>query len=333
MMLLARIRASRLTAVLAWAAVLFLAAWTIVRVGGLERGYPAVALIALTPYLVPLGLVAAVTLLLLRRPGLAGAALACAVVIAIAVLPRVLAGPPPDPRPEGPELRVIGANLHYGDADLEQLAGIAAEYDADAVVLSELTSEAAAAVARSPLAELMPHSALDPRRSAWGTGILSRHPLRRLPAPGTRGYDEPTLIAAVELPDGVPAEIHAIHPLPPTNSSAVADNTRYLEAIPPAPASGPPPILVGDFNATLDDSRLRDVIGTGYADAADATGAGLTPTWPDDLYPPPVTIDHVIADERVEVLDFDTFEIDGTDHRAVAAVLRLPSRAQQLEAG
>ena len=68
-------------------------------------------------------------------------------------------------------------------------------------------------------------------------------------------------------------------------------------------------MLVGDFNATLDNDTLRDVLGQGYMDAADARGAGLVPTWPAGAVHPPVTIDHVIADERAAVLEYETAEI------------------------
>jgi hypothetical protein len=38
--------------------------------------------------------------------------------------------------------------------------------------------------------------------------------------------------------------------------------------------------LAGDFNATLDQSEFRDVLGRGYYDAAERMGDRLNPTWP-----------------------------------------------------
>ncbi len=37
-----------------------------------------------------------------------------------------------------------------------------------------------------------------------------------------------------------------------------------------------------------------------------------------------MTIDHVLTDERIEVLDYETEELSGSDHRMVLAALRLP---------
>ena len=49
----------------------------------------------------------------------------------------------------------------------------------------------------------------------------------------------------------------------------------------PGPADGGVPhLLIGDFNATLDNRALRDMLARGYVDAADATGTGLRPTFP-----------------------------------------------------
>jgi endonuclease/exonuclease/phosphatase family metal-dependent hydrolase len=319
-----RVRASRVTAALAWAVASCFALWTVVRLFGLDRGYPAVALIALTPYVAVLAAVAALLMLALRQRLPAAAALACAAALAIVVLPRAFANGPPDPRPEGPELRIFAVNLLVGGADIERIARLAESYDADVVDFSELTPEAVREIRASSLGAEMPHEALDPRPESSGTGLISRYPLDRVPAPGVEGNDLPNVIARVSLPGGKSAELYAIHPPPPNNSANVATIGRYMEAIPDGPQSGEPRLLIGDFNLTLDDDELRDLVGRGYIDVADARGDGLAPTWPRRGYPPPVTIDHVLVDDRIEALDYDTFEVHDTDHWAIAATVRLP---------
>lgn len=200
--------------------------------------------------------------------------------------------------------------------------------DVDVVSFSELTPEAEARINASELGELLPNQVSTPIGGASGTGLYSRYPMRRLPAPGVEGNDLPTVIASLELPDGGSAEVYSIHPYPPTGEHEVAGLRRYLDAIPPAEPEGPPRLLIGDFNSTLDNAMLRDVLDRGYTDAAAAAGDGLSWTWPQRLYPPPVTIDHVIVDERVEVLEYQTHELPGSDHRMVLAGLRLPGTEQ-----
>lgn len=153
---------------------------------------------------------------------------------------------------------------------------------------------------------------------------MSRHPLEQLPAPGTKGFDLPTVIATAALPGGVDAELYSIHPPPPVGFTQVTAIERYLDSIPAPDPGGAPRILAGDFNSTLDHGAMDELLDSGYVDAGDAAGAGLDPTWPDDLFPPPVTIDHVVADERIEVLDYETRPLRGSDHDMVFAALRLP---------
>ena len=48
------------------------------------------------------------------------------------------------------------------------------------------------------------------------------------------------------------------------------------------------------------------------------------PTWPSGLFPPPVTIDHILVDQRVAVESYRVLDVAGSDHRAVLAELTLP---------
>jgi endonuclease/exonuclease/phosphatase family metal-dependent hydrolase len=84
-------------------------------------------------------------------------------------------------------------------------------------------------------------------------------------------------------------------------------------------------VLLGDFNATLDHSKLREALDRGYRDAAAVAGEGLEPTWPDDgSLGPVITIDHVLADERLGIVDYEVEGLPGSDHRPVWAELALP---------
>jgi endonuclease/exonuclease/phosphatase family metal-dependent hydrolase len=313
---------------LLWLAAASVAAWTVIRAFGLDRVYPLMSLLAFTPYVAVVAVLLALLALLAGRTPQAILLGACGVILVLLVLPRVLPDDPPEPRPTGPSLRVLGANLHVGDADVEALAEIVRDEGIAVVALSELSRGTEKAIADTDLGDLLPHTETDPRSGSNGTGILSRYPLTRLPAPGDAGNDLPTVIVSAELPGGETAEIYAIHPTPPLSPSSSAQLRRYLEAIPAAPVEGPPRLLLGDFNATLDNDALGDLVGRGYVDAADAEGEGLSPTWPQEGFwsgrSPPVTIDHAIVDERVDVLEYETFELPGSDHRAVLAGLRLP---------
>jgi endonuclease/exonuclease/phosphatase (EEP) superfamily protein YafD len=130
--------------------------------------------------------------------------------------------------------------------------------------------------------------------------------------------------AAVAVPGAPPVEVVAVHAFPP-NQLTTTQWLEGLEALPPAFAQGPVSVLAGDFNATFDHDAFRELVWSGYVDAAAARGRGLEATWPSSrVFAPPVTIDHVLADDRVHVAGVSLFDIPATDHRAVLAHLVLP---------
>jgi len=95
----------------------------------------------------------------------------------------------------------------------------------------------------------------------------------------------------------------------------------------PAAGHGTPWLLAGDFNATLDQAPFRDLVGRGYHDAGEVTGEGLDGTFPaDGLLPPPITIDHILADERLGIVGYEVESLPGSDHHAIFAELALPGR-------
>ena len=80
-------------------------------------------------------------------------------------------------------------------------------------------------------------------------------------------------------------------------------------------------VVAGDFNATVDHSRLTD-LGRCSA-AASSVGRGAYGTWP-SKYPAPFTapIDHVLFDAaRYRALSTRTERVGGSDHRALIARL------------
>jgi endonuclease/exonuclease/phosphatase family metal-dependent hydrolase len=305
---------------LIWAAVVPVALWAFVRAFGLERGFPLTPLIAYTPYAAIAALLVAGIALALRNWAAAGATGLATLCLAAAVLPRAVGSETVDP--DGRErLVVLAANIHHGTADPEALVDLVRHYRPDLLCIQELTPSFAHELGHAGLGRLLPESVLVTRRSVSGSGIYSRLPLSPLPEPGRFHFRMPRALA--ELPGGRRVRVVSVHPVPPLRKD-VAEWSTALESLPDA-GRGTPWLLAGDFNATLDHAELRDVLGRGYRDAGDAAGEGLEPTWPSGSYrSPPVTIDHVLADERLGVVEYEVEDLPGSDHRAVYAQLALP---------
>lgn len=284
--------------------------WALVRVSGLALPYPVAPALAFTPYVALTAIVPVAGALLLRRRAVAGVALLAAVVLGACVVPRGVDLPGRVVGGSGPELTVMSVNVLQGRADAATVMRIAREHDVDVLALQE-------------------------SRPEW----VARLDAARFPHRSTRSADEALLSAAPLRATGVPAEgdivlgggrvvrVRAVHPLPPISRSAWREWRDELAALPAADGApaGVRRVLAGDFNATLDHPELRDLLGRGYRDAADVTGDGLRTTWPAGRrFPPEIAIDHVLADERLDVVSFSIRNVPGTDHRAVIARLAVP---------
>jgi endonuclease/exonuclease/phosphatase (EEP) superfamily protein YafD len=125
-------------------------------------------------------------------------------------------------------------------------------------------------------------------------------------------------------------ELHllAVHPSPPVDSVAAwQDDQRVIRR---AALSRPgPTMVVGDLNATMDHAPLRALVRRGYEDAATAANSGFQPTWPASgvvsrlgvPVPSLLAIDHVLVTGGLRAVRTESFEIKGTDHRALVATL------------
>jgi endonuclease/exonuclease/phosphatase (EEP) superfamily protein YafD len=309
---------------IAWVLAGLCAGWAAMRLLGLERGFPLVPLMSYTPLVVVACVAVVVVAVVLRRRGAAVVAALAAVALAGAVAPRALGGPS-DPNGEaGPTLRVLTANMHFGDGSAPELVALVRSTRADVLAVEELTPSLVRRLDAAGLGSVMPHYVLAAEGGGGGTGLYSRLPLTEAPRPV--GTLSTMASARVRVAGADEVELVAVHTAPPTRHRMPVW-AHNLRALPAATPDGALRVLAGDFNATLDHAELRDLLDTGYDDAAAVVGEGLKATWPAHRkIPPPVTIDHVLADERIGIRSLSVHPIADTDHRAVFAELTLPRK-------
>lgn len=316
----------RVGTMLSWSVVGPVAAWATVRLAGLDRG-PLVQALAFTPYAAGWSLLALAAALALRRRWPAAVAALAAVTLLGLVVPRAL--PAPQPAVAGPTLRLLTANLLAGAADARTVVDLVRTRQVDVLTVQEFTPDAQAALDRLGLDRLLPYRHLNPQLGTPGSGLYARWPITDTGIrTNRRGWGFTQAYGTVTVPGAPPVRVESAHPSAPYALDQVGAWRADLTAQPPATRDGELRILAGDFNATLDHSPLRALLRTGYVDAADATGAGLTGTWgpyDGDLIPP-VTIDHVLVDSRIAVRSVRVHGLPGSDHRQVLATLTLPQR-------
>lgn len=254
--------------------------------------------------------------------------LSLALVAAGAVQYGPLVGPSRDFDDDDPAagvpLRVMVQNLEYGRAAPHDVVRAVRTGGVDLLMTVEATPESADALRTAGLTGLLPHEATDTAAGPRGVAVWSRYPLSapdRVP-----GFSLGVLRTDMEGPTG-PVTVVAVHPVAPVSDEAraveEADRLRsYLGSLP-----GPAPVVVGgDFNATWDHVRFRELRGLGYTDSVSAGRDGWVPTWPANRrLPPLIGIDHILARGAVGVGETSTVGVDRTDHLGVQATVRLPA--------
>lgn len=305
---------------LIWAAVIPIALWAVLRGFGMEDGARLTGLMWFTPYAAIAALLVAGVALALRNWAAAVIAAIATICLAIAVLPRAI-GSETELAAGHETLTVLSANVELGGADPEALRALVDRYHPDLLSVQELTPSFARKLRRDGIYRRLPHSVLQEQPKGRGGGLYSRFPLTALPRQTHFLSRMPR--AMIVLPDHRRLRVIAIHPLPP--NMGVERWEEALESL-PTPGEGIPWVLAGDFNATFDQAKFRDLVDRGYRDAGSATGRGLEPTWPSrEVFPwGLMTIDHVLADSRLGVAEYGVDGLPGSDHRAIHAQLVLP---------
>ncbi|MFF5080821.1 endonuclease/exonuclease/phosphatase family protein [Actinoplanes sp. NPDC000266] len=298
--------------------------WAIVRLGGGERG-PLVQLFAFTPYVAAWAWLPAILALATKRWTIGAVAVLAAAGLAAAVLPRAFPARDRGPQ-QGVKLTVMTSNMLFGGADPATIVKLVSDRDVDVLAVQEFTPEGRQALAGAGLGALLPYSSLADEPQADGSGVYSRFPITDAGA-RRNGGGFMQAYATVHTPGASAVTVESAHPIAPYAQSILGQWRADLRAEPRADAGGIPRILLGDFNSTLDHTPMRQLVARGYRDAADATGKGLAGTWgPYDGKPiPPVTIDHVLVDERLGVRETSVHAIPHSDHRAIVAELMLPA--------
>ena len=309
--------AGKVRAAVAWTPAVICALWAFARMLDLEPGFPAVPLMAYTPYVLPLSVLALVVALVLKRWVAAVVALYAVAAFALMLAPRVLGDE--KTAPGSTTVGLMSANVLRGEADATRLLELADEGRVEILALQEVTPEFVERFEAAGGGEAYPHSAVAAEPGVIGSAIYSVHPVRKT-GTGDLPFRQMRAIVNAGRERGGVYDVTSVHPVPPTGPRAVDKWEQGLEVLPGADEEHLQ-LLLGDFNSTLDNAGFRDVLGSGYDDLAEKAGEGLDATWPAlgdrSFRYLPVTIDHLLVEDGVETGRYEVLDIDGTDHRPV----------------
>ena len=313
--------ASRTIARVAWAVAWFVVAvltWIVVsRLFGIT--FPSRVTVMLQAVLplaflpaYAIGIVAA----LRRRWALSAACVVLAVIHLASMYPATGHRPLPAWAASAPRLTVLEANMFDRNDQPAAAAAKVLSSGGDVLVLVELESGTLSALRRAGIDNAYPYSTLPPGRFRTD-GIWSKTPM----IPGQAATHDGYKARATVTVGGRPLELFAVHI---DNAIRGRDtwNSEMNELGDLATSLDRAVALVGDFNATRWNPPFGRLLGRGLHDAHEATGQGLSRSWPNVPIPLPLMrLDHAVVNDRVGVVSVHDYTVPGSDHRGFVTEL------------
>lgn len=223
-----------------------------------------------------------------------------------------------------PRLRIASANLKFTNTDHAPTLAELERFDADVIVLEEVTSAWWQAIARSSLPSSHPEIARAVRDDPGGMVILSRLPLGRVRVRHAEGWP---IITATVVVGGRRIHLAGVHVVAPletfqANQRAQRQVTAIARRLPR------PRVLAGDFNASPYNRWHEQILGLGLRDSHEAVGRPLATTWQNDRLPlPPLLLDHVYVDPPIVPIRAREGQAYGSDHRPIVVDLAVPPKS------
>ena len=311
--------------VLIWLAVPALAAglgWILLRHYAAGNSL-TLGMVAATPYVLIVAPLLALVLMLIARQWIGvGAAV---VLLLLGGSTQLWLYTSDDPPAHAVLIHVMTANLRLGEADAADLVASVRRHAVDVLMVEELTLGEQDALHAAGLDDVLRHHSSDPEGAGYGTGLWSRFPMQdvhQVTQFTFRFVTARLIVPGVARPVQTVA-LHASGPVPDATSwnQDMRGFAKYL----PTLAGDRPMIVDGDFNATPDTVQFRDILDTGFRDAADQAGAGYTRTFPANRsFPPLIAIDHVLTHGGPVATDVRTITVKRSDHRALLATVAVP---------
>ena len=152
-----------------------------------------------------------------------------------------------------------------------------------------------------------------PRNDNFGMALFSKIQISDYEIHRLSDFELPNIEAKLNM-DGIEFRMIATHPPPPINQSYFdARNSQFENIATWVKSDALPTIVVGDLNTTIwSDSYQILLSQTGLRNAGD--GFGFLPTWPTNLLPMMIPIDHCLVSEAFRVVEIRTGVNVGSDH-------------------
>lgn len=256
-----------------------------------------------------------------RRRWLLLTPLAAALLVnALTVAPLYMPAPHDAAEP-GPRVELLSFNVNLHNPRMDEVLAYlqAAQPAPDVIAVLEVPAHWIDELARAFPGHRMVHAR---RTDAFALAVLARPPVIAAELMTLTERALPVAEVVIER-DGQRVAILAVHPPPPISAAMARLRDQAIEeAARWAAGQRAPAVVMGDLNATPWSRALSPLRARGLVSSL--PGAGVQPTWPRQLWPLRIPIDHVLHARSLRTVARRTGPFLGSDHRPVHATLALP---------
>lgn len=233
------------------------------------------------------------------------AALNCSIVVTHGWFGRATA------KSTGQTLQVMLINVHTENQHYDLVRACIRENNPDLVLFEEVNDRWLEQLAG--LKDTYPHSCSEPREDNFGILLLSKLPLENPEIVYLGDAEVPSVTAMVKFRDKS-LTLLGTHPLPPGSQENTSLRNGQLSAISKfLDGRKGSLVLLGDLNTTpWSHSFKRLLRETGLVDSS--RGFGLQASWPANLFPVRISIDHCLLTPDLGVVNRWIAADIGSDH-------------------
>lgn len=224
-----------------------------------------------------------------------------------------------------PRLRLMTANVYFGNPDFNGLAAEISEVDPNLVFLQEFGPRMEAAMRAEGLVDRYPYSKVAYENPYFGTALYSKLPLTEVTI--ERAGRRPYIKASVDV-GGREVHLYDIHATSPGLGSGIARdwNDGWKEVLDALRKDDGLSIAAGDFNMDQHHHWYGELKKSGFTSAHEERGRGNATTWPQGRRLPMIRIDQVFHSGGIVCLSIREGRGQGSDHRPVIAELAITGR-------
>lgn len=235
----------------------------------------------------------------------------------------------------GCEVTIVTFNVNGGNRNHAGIRELIERESPDIVVIVEYTPRLSAALADWKAGYPYRHEA--PRDHAFGIAVFSRLAIAKFREVSLGESEVPTIVAKIGGGGGSEFAgqlngwtLIATHPVPPIGGDrATMRNGQLADLARLAAGQNSPTIVAGDLNITSFSPMFADLLRDGRL-LDSRRGFGNQATWPRQLPPLRMAIDHVLVSPEIEVVERCVAGFAGSDHAAIVTKLRRANEVTEL---